>query len=85
MPTLFDNDPAFCKVEMGNIKLGNHKGQFCTKEQKRIENIEHENRVLRIKAETYLHNWLAVGKKATKVERENLKLKDIIKMYEQRQ
>lgn len=75
-PDLFDNDPAFNTPQQEKQKrLRNHRGQFCSQEQQRIDRIEHENQVLRIKVQRYLRAWHAAACQAAKAERELLSLK----------
>lgn len=78
MSGLFDNDPVFKqgKVTMKSELVRNSRGQFCTKEEKRIEGIEKENRILKRKAEMYLRNWQVIGHRAARLDRENHKLKE---------
>lgn len=81
MSGLFDNDPVFMqgKVTVKSELMRNSRGQFCTKEEKRIEGIEKENRILKRKAEMYLRNWQAIGHRAARLDRENHELRDEIK------
>lgn len=75
-PDLFDNDPVFNATQSEKQKrLRNHRGQFCSQEQQRIDRIEHENQVLRIKVQRYLRAWHAAVCRAAKAERELLSLK----------
>lgn len=81
MAGLFDNDEAFMQAEVKKKRklVRNRKGRFCSEEQKRIEQIEHENVVLKRKAEMFFRNWQAVGDRAIRLDRENHDLKNKIK------
>ena len=93
MNGLFDDDPAFKvgKVTMKSKMVRNRRGQFCTEEQKRVEDTMRENQILKRKAEMYLRNWQVVGRRSARLDRENnelreqiKELKDKIKKYEKR-
>lgn len=83
MAGLFDNDEAFIHAEVKKKRklVRNREGRFCSEEQKRIEQIEHENIVLKRKAEMFFRNWQAVGDRAIRLDRENHALKgEILEM-----
>lgn len=74
---LFDNDEAFQQavVKPKRKLVRNLHGRFCTKEERRMEELEKENRILKHKAEIYKRNWFSESERATRKDRENNELK----------
>ena len=77
MNGLFDNDEAYQQaiVKPQRKLVRNLSGRFCTPEERRIEMVEKENRVLRHKVEMYKRNWFSESDRATRKDRENMELK----------
>lgn len=82
MNGLFDNDEAYQQaiVKPKRKLVRNLSGRFCTPEERRIEMVEKENRVLRHKVEMYKRNWFSESDRATRKDRENLELKTKLEM-----
>lgn len=81
MNGLFDNDPAFKDgvVKKKRKLVRNSAGQFCTEEDLRVERIQRDNVILKRKVELFYRNWIAVGQRAARLDRENHELRDEIK------
>ncbi len=81
---LFETDPVFTGSSATTKKkpLRNRHGQFATPQQVRTERTEHENSVLRRKAEQFKRAWLSVSHDNIRLSRElhelKLKLKELI-------
>ena len=77
MVGLFDNDEAYQQavVKPKRKLVRNLAGRFCTPEERRMEELEKENRILKGKAEMYKRNWFAESSRATRKDRENRELK----------
>lgn len=77
MNGLFDNDEAFQQavVKPKRKLVRNLQGRFCTKEERRMEELEKENRILKYKAEIYKNNWFSESNRASRMDRENKELK----------
>ena len=77
MNGLFDNDEAFQQavVKPKRKLVRNLQGRFCTKEERRMEELEKENRILKHKAEIYKNNWFSESNRASRMDRENKELK----------
>lgn len=78
MNGLFDNDEAFREavVKPKRKLVRNLSGRFCTEEERRMEMLEKENRILRRKAEVYMRNWFSESDRASRKDRENHELKE---------
>jgi len=78
MNGLFDNDEAFREavVKPKRKLVRNLSGRFCTEEERRMEMLEKENRILRRKAEMYMRNWFSESDRASRKDRENHELKE---------
>lgn len=78
MNGLFDNDEAYQQavVKPKRKLLRNLSGRFCTEEERRMEMLEKENRILKGKAEMYMRNWFAESGRASRKDRENRELKN---------
>ena len=78
MNGLFDNDEAFREavVKPKRKLVRNLSGRFCTEEERRMEMLEQENRILRRKAEMYMRNWFSESDRASRKDRENHELKE---------
>lgn len=85
MSGLFDNDEAYMQavVKKRRKLVRNKSGQFCTEEELMVEKTQRENAILKRNCEKYYHNWMAVADRAIRLERENYKLKEKIKEYEE--
>lgn len=85
MSGLFDNDEAYMQavVKKRRKLVRNKSGQFCTEEYLTVEKTQRENTILKRNCEKYYHNWMAVADRAIRLERENYKLKEKIKEYEE--
>ena len=81
MSGLFDNDEAYIQAEVKKKRklVRNRSGRFCSEDEKRIERIEHENEVLRHRSRYYYANWMAVGDRAVRLDRENHELRKELK------
>ena len=78
MNGLFDNDIAYQEavVRPKRKLVRNLSGRFCTEEERRMEVLEKENRILKRKAEMYMRNWFSESDRATRKDRENHELKN---------
>ena len=81
---LFESDPVFTgsSTTVKKKPLRNLHGQFATPQQVRTERAEHENSILRRKAEQFKRAWLSVSHDNIRLTRElhslKLKLKELI-------
>jgi hypothetical protein len=60
-------------------QLRDHRGRFCTKEQKRTDMALNENKKLRYEKEKYYRAYIALATRNTSLERELRELKEKIK------
>lgn len=60
-------------------QLRDHRGRFCTKEQKRMDMALNENKKLRYEKEKYFRAYLALATRNASLERELRELKEKIK------
>lgn len=60
-------------------KLRDHRGRYCTKEQKRTDMAMSENKRLRYEKEKYYRAYMALAQRNTSLERELIELKNKIK------
>jgi hypothetical protein len=83
MSGLFDNDEAYMQAAVRKVRtfVRNSAGRFCTEEERENERIRRENAVLRHKVEMYRRNWFSVSDRASRLDRENHRLKELLKKY----
>lgn len=55
-----------------------NNGRFCTPEQMRVERVDNTNKLLRYERDKFYRMWLAASKKASRLERELVKIKEKI-------
>lgn len=60
-------------------QLRDHRGRFCTKEQKRTDMAISENQRLRYERDKYFRAYMALAQRNTSLERELIELKNKIK------
>lgn len=60
-------------------QLRDHRGRFCTKEQKRTDMAISENQRLRYERDKYFRAFMALAQRNTSLERELIELKNKIK------
>ena len=60
-------------------QLRDHRGRYCTKEQKRTDMALNENRKLRYEKEKYFRAYIALATRNVSLERELRELKEKIK------
>lgn len=77
MTGLFDNDEAYQQaiVKPKRKLVRNLAGRFCTEEERRMEQLEKENRILKLKLEVFKRNWFSESSRATRKDRENKELR----------
>lgn len=81
---LFDNDEAYRQAVVRKKRklVRNAAGRFCTEEERETERIRKENVILKRKAEMYRHNWFSESDRASRLDRENHRLKELLKKHE---
>jgi hypothetical protein len=60
-------------------RIRDHRGRYCTKEQKRIDMALNENQRLRYERDKYFRAYMALAQRNTSLERELIELKNKIK------
>lgn len=60
-------------------QLRDHRGRYCTKEQKRTDMAISENQRLRYERDKYFRAYMALAQRNTSLERELIELKNKIK------
>lgn len=60
-------------------RIRDHRGRYCTKEQKRTDMALNENKILRYEKEKYYRAYIALATRNASLERELRELKEKIK------